>query len=101
MGVHTLSDEFSSPVPAPKLFKALILDADNLLPKLMPQAIKSIDAFESSPDGGTKCTSLNQMYHPKPGAQINEEEIKAGKEKGMAVYRAVEACLLANPEAYA
>ncbi|XP_059434439.1 major allergen Pru ar 1-like [Corylus avellana] len=160
MGVHTLSDEFTSPIPAPKLFKALILDADNLLPKLLPQAIKSIETvegdggpgtikkitiaegthikhlkhridaveeekltysytliegddlldkfesisyeikFESSPDGGAKCTNLSK-YHPKPGVQINEKEIKASKEKGMAVYRAVEAFLLANPEAYA
>jgi hypothetical protein len=53
MGVHTLSDEFSSPVPAPKLFKALILDADNLLPKLMPQAIKSIDTVEGNGGPGT------------------------------------------------
>ncbi|XP_041006041.1 major allergen Pru ar 1-like [Juglans microcarpa x Juglans regia] len=160
MGVVSLTDEFTSPVPAGKLFKALILDADNLFPKLMPQAIKSIETvegyggpgtikkltfaegtdikyvkhridevdeekltysytliegddlldkiksvsyeikFEATPDGGCKGTNVSK-YHPKPGVQIDEDEVKAGKQKAMAVYKAVEAYLLANPEAYA
>ncbi|GMY27832.1 major allergen Pru ar 1-like [Fagus crenata] len=140
MAVITLSDEFTSPVPPGKMFKALILDADNLLSKLMPQAIRSghfkslkhrIDAldeekltysytsvegdddlldkiesisyeikFEPTPGGGSKGTNVSK-YHPKPGVQINEEEIKAGKEKAMAVYKGVEAYLLANLNAYA
>nr|CAN79556.1 hypothetical protein VITISV_025730 [Vitis vinifera] len=41
MGVVTYTDELTSPVPAPRLFKALILEADSLLPKVVPQAIKS------------------------------------------------------------
>ncbi|KAJ6951090.1 hypothetical protein NC653_040451 [Populus alba x Populus x berolinensis] len=36
-------DEFTSPVPLQGLFKALILDFGNLLPKLLPQLIKSVD----------------------------------------------------------
>jgi hypothetical protein len=75
-----------------------LIEGDDLLDKF--ESISYEIKFESSPDGGAKCTNFSK-YHPKPGAQINEEEIKAGKEKGMAVYRVVEAYLLANPEAYA
>ncbi|KAI6692997.1 hypothetical protein NL676_020707 [Syzygium grande] len=142
------------------MFKALILDGDTLIPKLLPQAIKSVELIhgdggpgsikqmnfaegshmkyvkhrvdaldkekmtysysmveggeyadkiesisyeikmEASPAGGCKGTNLSK-YHPKPGVVINEEEIKAGKEKAMAVFKAVEAYLVANPEAYA
>ncbi|XP_039155423.1 major allergen Pru ar 1-like [Eucalyptus grandis] len=56
--------------------------------------------MEASPVGG--CKGLNvSKYHPKPGALINEEEIKAGKEKATAVFKAAEAYLLANLEGYA
>lgn len=53
MAVVSLTDEVTSPVPAGKLFKALILDADNLIPKLMPQAIKGIDTVEGNGGPGT------------------------------------------------
>lgn len=53
MAALTLTDELTSPVPAGKMFKALILDADNLLPNLIPQAIKSIDTVEGSGGPGT------------------------------------------------
>ncbi|KAF8012141.1 hypothetical protein BT93_I0314 [Corymbia citriodora subsp. variegata] len=156
----TFTEDFSSPIPAPRMFKALILDGDNLIPKLMPQAVKSVELthgdggpgsikqmnfaegsqmkyikhrvdaldkekmtysytmvdggelaskiesitydvkMEATPDGGCKGTNVSK-YHPKPGFGINEEEIKAGKEKAAAVFKAVEAHLLANPEAYA
>ncbi|KAM7259165.1 hypothetical protein ACFE04_014906 [Oxalis oulophora] len=46
MGAFTFSDEVSSTVSADRLFKALILDGDNLMPKVLPQAIKSIDVVE-------------------------------------------------------
>lgn len=52
MGVNvtTFTDEFTSPAPAARLFKALILDAHNLYPKIAPLGIKSIDTIEG--DGG-------------------------------------------------
>lgn len=53
MGVLTLTDEFTSPVPAGIMFKALILDADDLIPKLMPQAIKSVETVEGNGGPGT------------------------------------------------
>ncbi|KAJ6897720.1 major allergen Pru ar 1-like [Populus alba x Populus x berolinensis] len=160
MGVFAFSDEFTSPVPPARLFKALILDFGNLLPKLLPQLIKSVDftqgngeagsirqisfqdgiglksvtnrveavdpenlsysysliegeglldkmetivyevQFVPGPDGG----SINKMkstYHTKGDIVLTEEEVKEGKEKALGMYKAVEAYLLQNPEAYA
>ena len=53
MAVLTLTDEFTSPVVPKRVFKALILDADNLMPKLMPQAIKSVETLEGNGGPGT------------------------------------------------
>ncbi|TQE00326.1 hypothetical protein C1H46_014053 [Malus baccata] len=50
MSSISLSQEFTSPVAADRLFKALIIDSHNLIPKLMPQAIKSIEIIHG--DGG-------------------------------------------------
>ncbi|KAI7749517.1 hypothetical protein M8C21_001882 [Ambrosia artemisiifolia] len=141
MGVNvtTFTDEFTSPVPAARLFKALILDAHNLYPKITPLMIKNgqdtyvkhkVDAldeekmvyaytlieggelatdkiesisynmtFESSLNGG--CIGNNtSKYHIKEGFEIKEEDIKEGKEKAFAVFKAIEAFLLENPNAY-
>ncbi|XP_030442866.2 major allergen Pru ar 1-like [Syzygium oleosum] len=51
MGVFTFANEYISTIPPAKLFKALAVDSHNLIPKLMPQAIKSIDIIQG--DGGT------------------------------------------------
>lgn len=56
--------------------------------------------IESSPDGGSKGKNISK-YLPKPGVQIQEEQIKDGKEKAAGVFKAVEAYLQANPDAYA
>lgn len=56
--------------------------------------------LESSPDGGCKGKNISK-YTPKPGVQIQEEQIKDGKEKAAGVFKAVEAYLQANPDAYA
>ncbi|KAJ0034186.1 hypothetical protein Pint_24432 [Pistacia integerrima] len=50
MGVFTYTDEYTSSVPPARLFKALIVDSHNLIPKLIPLAVKSIDIIEG--DGG-------------------------------------------------
>ncbi|KAF3436494.1 hypothetical protein FNV43_RR23586 [Rhamnella rubrinervis] len=50
MGVISFTEEFASPVTAARMFKALILDSHNLVHKLMPQAIKSIQIIHG--DGG-------------------------------------------------
>ncbi|ONI28156.1 hypothetical protein PRUPE_1G127100 [Prunus persica] len=50
MGVFTYETEFTSVIPPPRLFKAFVLDADNLIPKIAPQAIKSSEIVQG--DGG-------------------------------------------------
>ena len=46
----TYDMEVTSSVPAAKMFKAMVLDADTLIPKIMPQAIKNVEIVEG--DGG-------------------------------------------------
>ncbi|VVA24661.1 PREDICTED: major allergen [Prunus dulcis] len=50
MGVFTYETEFTSVIPPEKLFKAFILDADNLIPKIAPTAVKDTEILEG--DGG-------------------------------------------------
>ncbi|XP_030545616.1 major allergen Pru ar 1-like [Rhodamnia argentea] len=50
MGVFAFKDEYISTIPPARLFKAIAVDSHNLFPKLMPQAIKSVDIIEG--DGG-------------------------------------------------
>lgn len=50
MGVFTYETESTSVIPPAKLFKAFILDGDNLVPKVAPLAIKSTEIVEG--DGG-------------------------------------------------
>ncbi|KAK7246349.1 hypothetical protein RIF29_41215 [Crotalaria pallida] len=160
MAVLILTDESTSSVQAGRLFKALILDAPNLIPKLLPQVIKKIELvegngspgtiqeitiaqgdnikhvkhridainpedltysytviegegilekvdsisheikFEVSAEGGSKTKNVSK-YHPKAGVEIKEEDFKAEKEESLALLKAVEAYLVANPEAYA
>nr|BAA92224.1 S1-1 [Vigna unguiculata] len=159
MGALTFTDEFTSTVQPGRLFKALILDAPNLIPKLMPEAIKNvqlvegnggpgsiqeitiaegdkikhlkhrIDAidpekltysyaviegdgalekvdsisheikFEATEEGGCKTKNVS-TYHPKAGVEVKEEDFKAAKDEGLALLKAVDAYLLANPDAY-
>ena len=39
------------------------------------------------------------IYNTKGDAEISEEKIKEGKEKAMSMFKAIEAYLLANPDA--
>ncbi|GAV64180.1 Bet_v_1 domain-containing protein [Cephalotus follicularis] len=159
MGTITFTEELTSPLPARVLFDGLILGGDNLIPKVLPQAFKSIETIEGdggpgsikkttfaeesgfkylkhrvdaldkenmsynytliegdilkdkidsvsyeiklepSSDGGSKTTHVTKFI-PKAGKEINEEEVKDGKEKAMAIYKAVGAYLLANPQSF-
>ncbi|CAN6690412.1 unnamed protein product [Malus baccata var. baccata] len=123
--------EFTSPVAADRLFKALIIDSDNLIPKLMAQAIKSIEIIHG--DGGVgsikqinfaeytlgvenlvckytliegdvledKIKSISYDEYDAAGdLEINDEEIRGGKERAMGMYKVVEAYLFESPGAY-
>ncbi|KAK9288044.1 hypothetical protein L1049_016489 [Liquidambar formosana] len=75
-----------------------LIEGDDLMDKI--ESISYEIKFEASHAGGCIVKNVSK-YHPKPGVVINEEEVKASKEKAMGVYKAVEAYLLANPDAYA
>ncbi|CAI9776784.1 unnamed protein product [Fraxinus pennsylvanica] len=160
MGVTRINQEFGSPVAAPRLFKALILDSNTLLPKLLPQSIRSVDTlqgdggagtieqvnftesshfkfvknrideldkdnfvckytmmegdalgdklefiayeikFEEGSNGGCICKMASE-YHTIGNLEVKEDEIKAGKDSAMGIYKVVEAYLLENPHVYA
>ncbi|OMO58384.1 hypothetical protein COLO4_34692 [Corchorus olitorius] len=160
MGVTSFSQEFTCPVAAPRMFKALIIESSTLIPKLLPQFIKSVDViqgdggagsieqvnftqashfnyvkhrideldkenlvckytmiegdalgdkltsiayevkFEDNGEGGCIC-KMTSNYHTVGEFEIKEEEIKAGKEKAIGIYKVVEAYLLENPTVYA
>ncbi|KAM7280350.1 hypothetical protein ACFE04_007484 [Oxalis oulophora] len=50
MGVYVFECEILSVIPPARLFKAFVTDGDNLIRKIAPQVIKSIDIVEG--DGG-------------------------------------------------
>ena len=58
MAPITYSSEMTSPIPPARLFKAAILD-DTLLPKILPQAIKSVEILEG--DGGAGTIKLSKF----------------------------------------
>ncbi|PWA83254.1 START-like domain, Bet v I type allergen [Artemisia annua] len=155
MGVFTYTDEHTSSVLPARIFKASIVDSHNLMPKLLPDAIKSIEfikgdggagsikqinfaggfvkhqideldeksltykytliegngisdkiekvsydiKFEGLPDGGTISKMITTIY-THGDFEIKEEELKAGKEKVLGLYKVVEAYLLTTPDAY-
>ncbi|GFQ05718.1 pathogenesis-related protein sth-2 [Phtheirospermum japonicum] len=159
MVVTSVTQEFIGPVAPARLFKALILNSNDLIPKLVPQFIKSIDLlqgdggagsieqvnftesshfkyvkhrineldkenyvckytaiegdslgdklesidyeikFEPSDNGGCVCT-MTSKYRAIGEHEVQEEEIKAGKESAMGIYKIVETYLLENPNVY-
>ncbi|EXC39746.1 Major allergen Mal d 1 [Morus notabilis] len=58
MGVFTSSDEYICLIPPARLFKALVLDSHNLIPKIMPQAVKSIEIIHGD---GKVAGSIKQI----------------------------------------
>ncbi|KAF5950841.1 hypothetical protein HYC85_012834 [Camellia sinensis] len=81
MGAVTFTNEYTCPIPPTRAFKALILNGDNLIPKLMPQAFKSIELIQG--DGGVG--SIKQVNFAEGGPfksvkhrvdEVNEEACK-------------------------
>ncbi|XP_048128478.1 major allergen Pru ar 1-like isoform X1 [Rhodamnia argentea] len=63
MGVTTLTQEFTTLIAPSRMFKALILDSQHLIPKIAPQGIKSIEFIEG--DGGVG--SIKQINFAEGG----------------------------------
>ena len=73
-----------------------LIEGDTLMDKI--ESISYEMSVEPSPDGGSIGKNVSK-YKAKPGIEIKEEDVKAGKEKASGVFKAVEAYLLANPDA--
>ena len=56
--------------------------------------------FEPTPEGGS-VSKVTSKYYTKGDFSLKEEDIKAGKEKVVGMYKVVEAYLIENPDAYA
>lgn len=63
MGVFTFEDETTSPVAPATLYKALVTDADNVIPKAL-DSFKSVENVEGNGGPGTikKITFLEGTY---------------------------------------
>ncbi|KAI4369550.1 hypothetical protein MLD38_017977 [Melastoma candidum] len=159
MGVVSYESQHTTSIPPHKLFKAFILDADNLIPKVLPTAFKSIEILEGNggpgtikvitfgegtlykttkhrvdaldetsltysysiiegdvlstvlekvtndvkieagPDGGSLIKTTSK-YYTIGDAEISQEQIKSGKERASALFKAIEAYVLAHPDEY-
>ncbi|QCD84105.1 Bet v I type allergen [Vigna unguiculata] len=153
MAVFTFEDQTTSPVAPATLYKALVKDADDIVPKAV-DSFKSVEIVEGNggvgtikkisfledgetkfvlhkiegideaklgysysiggaalPDTAEKITidsilsdgpnggsvvKLSLKYHSKGDAPPNEDELKAGKAKSDALFKVIEAYLLAN-----
>ncbi|PKI46044.1 pathogenesis-related protein STH-21-like [Punica granatum] len=66
MAVTCFNQEFTTPVAPSRMFKALILDSHNLIPRIAPQGIKSIEFVEGDGAAGSiKQTNFADGGHLK------------------------------------
>ena len=61
MGVFTYEFENSSVIAPARLFRSLILDADNLIPKVVPQAVKNTEIVSGMM---ASSSDLEIWFHP-------------------------------------
>ncbi|CAI9098670.1 OLC1v1035355C1 [Oldenlandia corymbosa var. corymbosa] len=159
MVVITYDHEVTSSISPARLFNAFIVNGDELIPKVLPQAVKSVEILQGDGGAGTiKVTTFGEgsqyksvkhhveeldkenyvykysivegdvlqdelekisyevhmvpsadrgsicknksTYFSKGNAQISQDDIKAGKEKAITIFKAVEAYIIAHPELY-
>ncbi|KAF2303956.1 hypothetical protein GH714_025130 [Hevea brasiliensis] len=76
-------------------FSHSVIEGDMLVIEKITYDIK----FEQSPDGGCICKESSN-YYTFGDFELNKDQlIKAGKYKALGMFKAVEAYLLANPDA--
>lgn len=75
-----------------------LVEGDALTDKLEKIAYEV--KFEACPNGGT-ISKVTSKYYTVGDFVVQEEDVKAGKEKATGMYKAVEAYLVQNPDAYA
>ena len=84
------------------------LDMDNFFCKyttieggVIGDRLESISYEIKIEASGSGCVcKMTSNYHTKGDLVLKEEEIKAGKDEALGMYKVVEEYLLANPDAY-
>ncbi|KAF2313851.1 hypothetical protein GH714_018323 [Hevea brasiliensis] len=89
MGVVTNQTEFPSAIPPAKLFKVFLLDAHKTIPKIVPQAIKSIEIIEG--DGGSGSIKKTTFAEGKDIKYIKHKVDFVDKDNFIYNYTAIEA----------
>ncbi|MBA0612587.1 hypothetical protein Godav_013171, partial [Gossypium davidsonii] len=74
-----------------------VIEGDALMNKL--EKITYETKLEDSPDGGSICKTTCK-YYTVGDFELKEEGTKAGKEKALRIFKAIEVHLLANSDAY-
>ncbi|CAL1397322.1 unnamed protein product [Linum trigynum] len=92
MGVHVYAEENTSPVAPSRLFKALIGDSETLMPKLLPQVVKSISLLEG--DGGVGSIKLLTFQEGVPSKSVKTRVDATDAEKFTHKYTLLEGDLL-------
>ncbi len=92
MSVVTVDLEISSSLPAAKGFHAGVLDFDNLLPKIAPQAYKSVEILHG--DGGVGTIKLVKFGEGVPFESVKVKIEAIDKEKLSASITVIEGDLL-------
>ncbi|KAH8499680.1 hypothetical protein H0E87_015058 [Populus deltoides] len=92
MGVFTYESEASTVIPPARLFKALFVDAAEVMPKALPQAIKSIVTLEGDGGPGT----IKQTYFGDGSLSFKERTDAIDKNNFSYAYTVFEGDALAN-----
>ena len=92
MSVVTVDLELPSSLPAAKGFHAGVLDFDNLVPKVAPQAYKSVEILQG--DGGVGTIKLIKFGQGIPFETIKVKVEAIDKEKLSASIKVIEGDLL-------
>ncbi|XP_042518801.1 major strawberry allergen Fra a 1.07-like [Macadamia integrifolia] len=87
MGVTTFTEEISGPIAPARIFKAGILDSHNLLPKLLPDKIKSIEVHG---DGGPGSIEQINLAEGGPFKCIKHRIEELDKENFMCKHTLIE-----------
>ncbi|KAH6769630.1 hypothetical protein C2S52_014433 [Perilla frutescens var. hirtella] len=74
MGVITVEQEISCSLTPSRLFKSFVLDADKLMPKIMPNFFKSFETVEG--DGGVGSIKLVTLTAEVAGSQMKPAKHK-------------------------
>ncbi|XP_024994863.1 major allergen Pru ar 1-like [Cynara cardunculus var. scolymus] len=95
MGVTTYDMEVETAVPAAKLYQSFILDGDTLVPKVAPQAMKSVDILEG--DGGAGTVKLITFGEGSQFKSVKHKIDEVDKDNLSYSYSIIEGDILVDP----